>query len=508
MSSLIVVSNRLPVTAERTTSGYRLRSSPGGLVSALQPILREVGGCWIGAADYADSELENLLQSAADCEGFTMRSVFVPPALWNDYYNGFCNQVLWPLFHDLQSRCNFSPQYWYAYVEASSHFAKAIVSQTRAGDVVWIHDYHLMHLGTALARHFDPRNLLYFHHVPFPPPDVFEKLPWRKDILKSLLSFGLVGFQTARDRFNFISCVRRILTGCVLKRNGSTLAIKHNSVETLVGTFPIGIDYEDFVRTATNPVVLADTKDIRKHLPDCHVVLGVDRMDYTKGILERIRGFSALLDRYPALHKRIVLIQIAVPSREGVRLYKELKTQVEALIREVNERFEQPGWTPIHYLYRHFSRSELLAFYRAADIALVTPLKDGMNLVCKEFCASRVDDTGVLVLSEFAGAARQLNTGALLVNPYDAEGLAAALYNAVEMNPREVKRRMRRMRQRVSANDVFDWCSRIFDAADVGPVDCLKRAASSVHSATELSYQAAIKAAHRVDRFSESAENY
>jgi trehalose 6-phosphate synthase len=255
-----------------------------------------------------------------------------------------------------------------------------------------------------------------------------------------------------------------------LKKQGPNLLIKTNSAEALIGTFPIAVDYDAFIRSATDPVVCADVNDIRKRLSGCYIVLGVDRLDYTKGIPERIRGFRTLLERYPALHGRVTLIQIAVPSREGIRQYAQLQTELVRLLKEVNTCFGRPGWTPIRYLSRHFSRAELTAFYRAADVALITPVKDGMNLVSKEFCASRIDDTGVLVLSEFAGAAHELKTGALLVNPYDAEGIAAALYRALEMNPREAMRRMKRMRKRVRAHNVFEWSERILSAAGALPL--------------------------------------
>ncbi|HEY7351810.1 MAG TPA: trehalose-6-phosphate synthase [Terriglobales bacterium] len=472
MTRLMVVSNRLPVTTERTAKSYSVRISSGGLVSALLPIINKVGGCWVGAAEYdSDSELEALMNSIAAPQKFQMAPVLLPPGVRHDYYNGFCNEILWPLFHDLQSRCNFEPRYWHAYVEANSCFSETIVSRAAAECLIWVQDYHLMPLGGFLAQHVDRRHLLYFHHIPFPPPDVFEKLPWRRQILDALLTFGLVGFQSGRDRYNFISCLRRFCSRCILKKNGSTLLIENGFGETVVGVFPIGIDYEDFVRTAGSSVVQTDVQTIRKHLSDSHVVVGVDRLDYTKGILERIKAFSVLLDRYPALRGRVVLIQIAVPSRESIRDYRDLQTELLRAVGEVNSRFGGPKWTPIRYLHRHFSRAELVAFYRAADVALITPLKDGMNLVSKEFCASRVQDTGVVILSEFAGAAHELKTGALLVNPYDVEGITNALYTAFEMNPREITRRMRRMRKRVRKHNVFEWCERILNAAGAVSTD-------------------------------------
>ena len=463
MNRLVVVSNRLPITVENTSQGRVVRSSTGGLVSALRPVLRRAGGCWIGAGEASD---DALLDEMASSEGFEMSQVFLPQSLRNDYYTGFCNEILWPLFHDLQSRCNFEPRYWHSYVEANASFAAKVSSKARPGDLIWVHDYHLMLLGSLLQKHLDRRNILYFHHIPFPPPDIFEKLPWRKKILEALLGFGLVGFQSSRDRHNFAICVRRLLHDAVLKKAGNTLSVVRQSSETIIGTFPIGIDFEAFNNLANDPSVATRAQAIRSEIRTPHLILGVDRLDYTKGILERVKGFSTLLQRCPGLRGRATLVQIAVPSRESMPHYADLKNKLVEEIASVNTRFSKEGWTPIHYLNRHVSRPDLVAYYRAADVALVTPVRDGMNLVCKEFCASRVDEKGVLVLSEFAGAAEQLKTGAVLVNPYDAEGVATALCNALEMDHRTVSRRMRRMRNVVRRDNVFDWCDRIFSAVD------------------------------------------
>lgn len=466
MNGLIVVSNRLPVTVEEVEGRRRFRTSTGGLVSAMKPIIQRYGGCWIGSTGETEPDM---LSSAAASEGFELYPVYLPETLWQEHYAGFCNEILWPLFHDLQSRCNFEPRCWQRYQEANIHFSGAISCRAGQDDIIWVHDYHLMLQGRLLSKNFDRRNLLYFHHVPFPPPDVFEKFPWRKNILDGLLGFGLVGFQSSRDRYNFVRCLRRVFPNITLKKTGSKLVIIKDQEETIVGIFPIGIDFADFNRTAIDPTVLHQTENIRDDLNGCRLVLGVDRLDYTKGIMERVIGFSTLLERYPGLHEHIVLTQIAVPSREGVRQYSQLKDDVEALISSVNTRFGRPGWVPIQYFNRHLSRAELVAYYRAADIALITPIKDGMNLVCKEFFASRVDESGVLVLSEFAGAAHQLRTGALLVNPYDAEGIAATLYHAFDMDQRDVGRRMRRMRNVVQWQDVFCWCSEILNSLSSNP---------------------------------------
>lgn len=488
MTRLLVVSNRLPVTIEDVAGKVEVRPSSGGLVSALRPVLQKIGGCWIGSAAEADEE--SLLRAAEVSEGFNLSAVFLPANLKHDFYAGFCNEILWPLFHDLQSRCNFEPQYWHAYQQANLRFADAVTYRACPDDVIWVHDYHLMLQGRLLSRRFDRRNLFYFHHVPFPPPDVFEKLPWRKDILDAILGFGLVGFQTARDRNNFVACVRRILLNPVVKRTGTKLTLVRDGNKTIVGAFPIGIDFENFSRFATDPAVRQRAQGIRRNSTDKRLILGVDRLDYTKGILERIKGFAVLLERYPGLRGQVSLVQIAVPSREGTRHYAQLKSELRERVASVNARFATPGWLPIEYLNRHLSRAELVSFYCAADVALITPIKDGMNLVCKEFCASRVDERGVLLLSEFAGAVNQLKIGALLVNPYDAEGIATAIYHALHMDQRDIGRRMRRMRNIVQRQDVFWWCGQMLSSvgsAFYTPESSQSPAVSFTSETTDLS---------------------
>jgi len=485
MNRLLVVSNRLPVTIEGAGNSQQVRTSSGGLVSALKPIIQRFGGCWIGSAE--DPNAETWLDAFAESEGFHLSPLFLRPGLRHDYYNGFCNEILWPLFHDLQSRCNFEARYWHAYAEANAQFAQAVVSRASKHDIIWVHDYHLMLQGNLLNQNFDRKHLAYFHHVPFPPADVFEKLPWRKNILEGLLGFGLIGFQSSRDRHNFVASVRRILPEAALTRKQGTLAIVKDSAKTIIGTFPIGIDFEDFSRTALAPKVVEEVRSIRKRLKGCRLVLGVDRLDYTKGIGERIKGFAALLERYPGLHGSVVLMQFAIPSRQSICEYKRLREDLEQLISSVNSRFGREGWVPIQYRNRHLSRAELVAFYCAADVALITPVKDGMNLVCKEFCASRVDESGILILSEFAGAAHQLKTGAVLVNPYDAEGIANALYHAFEMDQRDISRRMRRMRNVVRGYDVFAWCSDLLGSLGTPTAIPGEKLTSSAESETEPS---------------------
>ena len=453
----VIVSNRLPVTVEHTSGGFRVQKSCGGLVSALRPVLRDSHSCWIGwtGTEYAP-EIPGLLQDdpVGTC---SLVPVFLTAEEKACFYHGCSNEIIWPLFHDLQSRCNFDPAYWDVYRRVTEKFADAVEQTAHKSDFVWVHDYHLMMLAEALRARDSRLTLAYFHHIPFPPPDIFEKLPWRTEILRGLLQFDTVGFQTVRDRRNFVACLRRCLHDVHMNRLGERLLIRAEGSGTVVGAFPISIDFQEFVDDALRPAVAAQASDIRCQIKGEKIILGVDRLDYTKGIPERLLAFRELIESHPELRGRVTLVQVVVPSREEIPNYKELKLTIERLVSDVNGTYGVPGWTPLVYLHRCLSRPELVAFYRADHVALVTPLKDGMNLVAKEFCASRVENDGVLVLSEFAGAATELKCGALLVNPYDTQGMASALFRALCMSDQEQHVRMRQMRRLLRQRDVFRW---------------------------------------------------
>ena len=461
----LVVSNRLPITVERRREGLRVQPSDGGLVTALRPLLRQADTTWIGwtGTDYSP-ELQDSL-SRHDLDGCSLVPVFLTPDEKSCFYYGCANEILWPLFHDLQSRCNFDPSYWDVYSQVNEKFADAVESSARHDDFVWVHDYHLMMLGEALRARDLPLRLAYFHHIPFPSPDIFEKLPWRNQILRGMLHFNTLGFQTVRDRLNFIASVRRCLRDVSVQRLGEQLLVRAEGLCAVAGTFPISIDFQEFAKAAETEDIVARAAGISRDLRIEKMILGVDRLDYTKGIPERLLAFRSFLRDHPELHGRVTLMQVVVPSREEIPRYRELKLEVERLVSQINGQFGATNWTPVTYLHRRISREELVALYCAADIALVTPLKDGMNLVAKEFCAARVDDRGVLVLSEFAGAARELGCGALLVNPYDVDGVAIALDRACKMSEREQRVRMQRMRRRVQRHDVYRWCEAFYSQA-------------------------------------------
>ena len=466
---LVVVSNRLPVVlAEGDAGEWQIQSSTGGLVSALTPVLSDKGGLWIGwPGTLGNVELDEPLALVGKDVGYILKPVLLTQQEYDQYYMGFSNETLWPLFHDLQSRCNFDPGYWKSYQAVNRKFAEVVVANADPNDYVWVQDYHLMLVARELRTMGVEGKLGFFLHTPFPPPDLYLKLPWRMPMIQALLDYDLVGFQTRNDRNNFIHCVEALIKGLYAvdaRRQISTIAMPNREVK--VGSFPISIDFKEFAQRASDQGVADEAERLREAIAGHWLILGVDRLDYSKGIPERLRAFRNALERFDDLRNNVSLVQVVVPSRENVPEYQRLKTEIEGLVGEINGEFTQPGWIPIHYVYRNLERVELLAYYRAADIALVTPLKDGMNLIAKEYCAASVEGRGVLILSEFAGAASQLRGKALLVNPYDIEGVADAIYRACTMSKDEGRYRMRRSRKSIASRDIFWWIDSFLRAAN------------------------------------------
>lgn len=467
INRLIVVSNRLPVALSRSATGQLIaQPGSGGLITALAPALRNRGGTWIGWPGTNDmAAVRPALAVAAEGTGYTLHPVELSDELVSGYYYGFSNEIVWPLFHDLPSRCNFAPGYWRSYHDANRVFADAIAQATSADDFVWIHDYQLMDVAQQLSNIGCDRRTGFFLHIPFPPVDLFMKLPWRFEVLRGLLEFDMLGFQTVRDTRNFVHCVRTLLPEVTItgRRNSHVIELQGN--RTVVGSFPIGIDAREFESGARSPGVQQAMYMARERLPNMKLILGIDRLDYTKGLPERMVAFQDALRRFPELQGNTTFIQVVVPSREEVPEYQALRAEIERLVGEINGEFTQPGWVPIHYIYRSLEQTELLAYYRMSDICLVTPLKDGMNLVSKEYCACNVEGDGVLILSEFAGSAAQMHRGAVMVNPHDVEGTAYAIHQAVTMPVDERRARMRRLRSNVRREDIYWWTDSFLRAA-------------------------------------------
>ncbi len=469
-SGLVVASNRLPVVVVRHPDGrVELTPGSGGLVTALLPVLRDRGGVWVGwpgtCGDLAFLEAE--LEAAGQRAGYRLQPVVLSADEERKFYQGFSNEIIWPLFHDLQSHCNFDPQYWEVYQQVNRRYAAQLERHCREDDFLWVHDYQLTGVATELRRLGKAANLAFFLHIPFPPLDIYLKLPWRFQLLRALLDYDLIGFQTQRDLRNFLGCIRHLMPDLRIQgRRGHARTLQVEEREVRAGSFPISIDFNSFMKRAASPEVGARVDELKAMLPDRKLILGVDRLDYTKGIPQRLRAFGHALERHPDLREQVTLIQVVVPSREEIPRYHELKTEIEQLVGEINGKFTRPGgWVPIHYVFRSLTSTDLLAYYRAAQIALITSLKDGMNLVAKEYCACSIEEDNVLILSEFAGAAAELQHGALLVNPYDMEGTAEAIHLAVHMPADERRARMRRMRRTIRNHDIFWWVDSFLQAA-------------------------------------------
>ncbi|HEY8021730.1 MAG TPA: trehalose-6-phosphate synthase [Thermoanaerobaculia bacterium] len=465
---LLVVSNRLPVVLEKGAGGWTLKRGSGGLVNALAPVLSHRGGLWIGWPGLALEEggdWEELIETGFRERGYDLVPVLLSDEEVKNFYEGFSNAVLWPLFHDLTDSCDFDPAFWYAYLRVNEKFAATVVEQSRDDDFIWVQDYQLIHVAERVREQAPERQIGFFLHIPFPPLDIFVKLPWRSRILGALLAYDLLGFQTPRDRRNFLTCIEHLLPDVEISRGHTIAQVKVGERVMKVGSFPIGIDAQSFEDSARSEDVVLRTAELRKKIGRCELVLGVDRLDYTKGIPERLMAFRNAIERFPELRERVILFQVTVPSRERVPEYQALKARVERLVGEINGEFSTAGWVPVHYHYKSLAKRDLISLYRMARVGFVTSLKDGMNLVAKEICACQVEDPGVLVLSEFAGAAAQLQKGAILVNPNDIEGMAEALKAAFDMDEAERRRRMEGMREVIKKQDIFWWVDFYLKAA-------------------------------------------
>jgi trehalose 6-phosphate synthase/phosphatase len=461
MNRLIIVSNRLPFALDSAGEDlWTVTPAVGGLVSAVEPVLRERGGTWIGWPGIAGKIPQGPLAEATHDAGYNVVPVALSETERDEFYYGYSNEVIWPLFHDLQNFCNFEPTYWHAYKQVNERYADAIIRNAQPDDFIWVHDYHLMYVAQTLRDRSTSQNLsalTFFLHIPFPPYDIFAKLPQQRRLLRALLQFDLIGFQTRRDVRNFLQCVRRVMPDAKVLSRGETHVIRFEKRKIRVGHFPIGIDFDSFENGAKCEAVAQRSQQLRASFPDCQLMVGSDRLDYSKGIPERLRAFRNALERYPELRGRVVLIQIVVPSRVKIPRYHEFKGRIDRLVGDINGRFSTSTWIPVQYHFRGLDREDLLAHYRACDIAFLTPLKDGMNLVAKEYCACRVEQDGTLILSQFAGAAEQLKPDALLVNPYDVEQMADTISTAFRMNQADRSARMKRMRRNVRKENVFWW---------------------------------------------------
>ena len=459
MPRTLIVANRLPVTVRLRDGLPQLVKSTGGLASGMRTVHAAKESLWIGWPD--DLSRLSDAQHAALKPKFTDRRL-IPVALSSKevegFYQNFSNGVLWPLFHYQLDRTTLDSPHWETYRAVNKKFAETVTTVYEEGDQIWVHDYQLMLVPGMIRESIPQANIGFFLHIPFPASEVFRMLPWRRDLLKGVLGADLVGFHNFSYARYFSRAVQRIL-GMESRLNRISLPDR----EVQVRAFPMGIDAERFEKLATHAKTVTALDRILSGSGGRKIVLGVDRLDYTKGIPRRLLAFERLLERQPELVNKLRLIQVAVPSRGGAEPYRKFRRELEGIVGRINGRFGTPESAPIHYLHRSVTTHELIALYRSADVMLVTALRDGMNLVAKEFVASRIDNDGVLLLSEFAGASEELGE-ALQINPYDIEAVADRINEALSISTEERKARMRTLRQRVHARSTKRWAEAFLNA--------------------------------------------
>ena len=453
-ADLVIVANRLPVDRVVEPDGsVTWRRSPGGLVSALAPVMTAQDGAWIGWPGDVSEDAAEL--EPFEHEGMHLIPVQISASEYEEYYEGFSNATLWPLYHDLVAKPEFHREWWDSYIDVNQRFAGAAAEVAAEGAVVWIQDYQLQ-LVPALLRDLRPDlRIGFFLHIPFPPAELFSQLPWRRQLLEGLLGADLVGFQLSGGAQNFIRLVRQRVGH---KTHRDSVYLPDGRIVT-AKAFPISIDVAKFEELAQSEPVQKRAAQIRDDLGNPRrIFLGIDRLDYTKGIYARLRAFSELIHDGHFTVEDATFVQVASPSRERVDQYRKLRDEIDRLVGHINGDLGRIGRPAISYLNASFPQSEMAALYVASDIMVVTPFRDGMNLVAKEYVACRLDDDGALVLSEFAGAAEELRQ-AFLVNPYDINGMKAQMLAAYQAEEKDLSRRMRAMRKTVAENDVSHWAS-------------------------------------------------
>ncbi len=450
---MLIVSNRLPLNIVKRGGKLSFQSSVGGLVTGLGPVHRQKKGLWVGwpgvtLDKFKEEEKEEIYEKLASRN---LSPVFLSEEDIESYYHGFCNETIWPLFHYFPEFTVYDKNYWESYVRVNKAFCDVVVEVAEAEDTIWVHDYHLMLLPKLIRKKMPDATIGFFHHIPFPAYEIFHLLPWRKEIVEGLLGADLVGFHTYDYVRYFLGSVRRILG---YDHTLGEITLDKRLVRA--DTFPMGIDYERFAQVERDPKVQKEIETIRKRMGERKIILSIDRLDYTKGIPQRLEAFDTFLTNYPEFRQKVTLVMVAVPSRTEIESYVLLKSQVDELIGRINGTHGIIGWVPVWYLYRSIPFHTLVSLYRIADVALVTPLRDGMNLISKEFIATKTDGKGVLILSEMAGAAKEL-VEAFIVNPNNKEEIAEALKEALRMPEVEQIRRNRILQRRLQRYDVEKW---------------------------------------------------
>ena len=454
MARLLIVSNRLPISVVKRKKNLRFPISVGGLTTGVGSLSQKSHKVdWIGWPGIALEKINNVekrkINTRLHEENY--HPVFLSQSDIDNYYSGFCNNTIWPLFHYFTQYTVYNKTSWNSYKRVNEIFCKVALNVLEPDDIVWIHDYHLMLLPQLIREKFPDITIGFFLHIPFPSFEVFRLLPWRKEILEGLLGSDLIGFHTYDYTRHFLSSLR------------NRLGYEHSFGQILVGdrmvkvdSFPMGIDYGRFANAVNEPEVKKEIEKIRKKVGDRKIILSIDRLDYTKGILQRLYSFDNFLEKYPKYKEKVILILVAVPSRTKVEHYRQLKKDMDELIGRINGKYGTIGWIPIWYIYNFLDFHALTSLYSISDVGLVTPVRDGMNLIAKEFIATKIDGKGMLILSEMAGAAKELSES-IIVNPNNMERVADSIYKAITMHPEEQIKRNRTMQSRLRRYNVEKW---------------------------------------------------
>lgn len=459
MGRLLTVSNRLPISVTKRKGGLSFQPSVGGLATGLASFYQSRSSAWIGwsgipSGEMSEKESKEVAERSAEER---CHAVSITKYEMENYYNGFSNKTIWPLFHYFPQYAKYNKTFWDVYKKVNHKFCDAVLEIAEADDEIWIHDYHLMLLPQLIRERLPNATIGFFLHIPFPSFEIFRLLPWREEILRGILGSDLIAFHIWSYTHHFLNSVSRLL-GYDYERGNLSV---HNRV-LKVEAFPMGIDYRRFFDAVGTSHVQREVEKARKTVAERKVVLSIDRLDYTKGILKRLEAFGQFLERNRKYHEKVILIMVAVPSRVAVETYAVLKKQVDEIVGRINGKYGTVGWVPIWYLYRSIPSNRLVAFYNIADVALVTPLRDGMNLIAKEYIATKSKGLGVLILSELAGAAKELGE-AIIVNPNNTEEVSSAIVEALNMPPQEQIKRNRKMQKRLERYNVVKWASDFLD---------------------------------------------
>lgn len=448
---LVLISNRLPVTIKKSGGEIKLTPSTGGLATGIKSFFNAHNSLWIGWPGMATSSPKEMQQITSCLRKEGMFPVFLSRDELKRYYEGFCNATIWPLFHYFTQNTYYSDEHWQIYQKVNQKFADVLLEKINENDIIWVHDYQLLLLPRLIREKLPNVSIGFFLHIPFPSYEIFRYLPWRSEILTGILGADLVGFHTYDYARHFLSAVRRLLG---IDHVFNQLIVDSRMVR--VDSFPMGIDYDRYAEAGEKEVVRNKVRKFRDRLGSPKLIISIDRLDYSKGILQRLKAFNIFLRENKEYHGKVTMVMVVVPSRPKVPAYRTFKEEIDRYVGRLNGRYGTLSWTPIHYFYRSLDFNNLAAFYNLADIALITPFRDGMNLIAKEYVASKRDRKGVLILSEMAGAASELSE-AIIINPNNVGEISAAIKTALNMKEDEQIRRNTELQDRLRRYDVFKW---------------------------------------------------